>query len=527
MTHLELPPLNPVPENISDYVERLLHSATRPPGLGEWLLELIKSSGHLSLGDDMRWRLLCMIWLTAEYDIEQGWPYLMWLNQGEPVIAEHLSDILHEAANDFLCHPQLAAWIANAQDERLINFFEPYRNIPSASRLPTLLRRLMSQRQPTAFDEAIEMWLTDYCAYLAVEGSPYMRRWQLLTVAWYAARYNPTDGLTYLRRLSQSAPTLPMSDNKLLMDTADELNVTPALIQAIADCPEPAVKQMLQDFGHPNLELFVETLLQQPPDFAYLENSVTHAPTDAQTFNHYRDILNQAGISRQTANLLDLACGPLAPLTVMFGGLGYNILGVDLYIPPAYWPVSFIQRLWRGKYVKAWQAATDDYYQTLSRVSGIKVDWKKVNIGLVDLTRLPQTDRSFEGVLCNQYLQHAPDVAGVLAEAARVLKPNGLFVADIRPYPALTGAFLPPDIDPAWAHLRADDVGVPPNTILNQWWEADYRAALEKQFTIEQWLTEQDEFAQTRLTPEIQAELAAYEADELTRQQVIIVARKK
>ena len=96
---LTLPPLTTVPDNIEEQLRHLLQ-APREVGLEEWLFELIKASGHLSTPDNLRWRVISMIWLAAEFDVDKAWPYLMWLNTGQPVISEHLAEILSEAAND-------------------------------------------------------------------------------------------------------------------------------------------------------------------------------------------------------------------------------------------------------------------------------------------------------------------------------------------------------------------------------------------------------------------------------------------
>jgi hypothetical protein len=65
-----------------------------------------------------------------------------------------------------------------------------------------------------------------------------------------------------------------------------------------------------------------------------------------------------------------------------------------------------------------------------------------------------------------------------------------------------------------------------PTLLLNQWREDQFRTAVEQHFVIEQWLTEQNEAALAQLTPEIKAELSAYLPEELTRKNVVIVARK-
>lgn len=45
-----------------------------------------------------------------------------------------------------------------------------------------------------------------------------------------------------------------------------------------------------------------------------------------------------------------------------------------------------------------------------------------------DATRLPVRDESFDVVFCNSLLEHVPEWSKVVAEAARVLRPGGLFV---------------------------------------------------------------------------------------------------
>jgi SAM-dependent methyltransferase len=300
-------------------------------------------------------------------------------------------------------------------------------------------------------------------------------------------------------------------------------------MQWLAACPEAAVKTMLQDFGHPDLPTFAAAIFQQPPDYQHLTDSVRYAEADAETFRRTIKLLEQAGVSLKNAPLLDLACGPLAAQTLLFNSAGYKIVGADLHIPPAYLPTaSLAQRLFqRGKYVKAWETATTPYYQALAQYSGLKLKWKGVKIELADLTRLPFPDRSFEVVVCLNHLHHAPDVESLLAEAVRVLQPGGVLVANIVPYPALTGAFSADGASP-WSHLRHPINAPQPNSvILNRWRERQYRLAFEKFFQVEQWQAEANPNAMAQLTPTVRAELADYDEAELTCQQVVVIARKR
>jgi SAM-dependent methyltransferase len=516
----DLPTLHPIPEDISDQLRRLLLTPN-DPALKTWLLELIKNSGHLSNTDDLRWRLLCVIWL-AQFDVDEAWPYLMWLNMNEPVMQDHLNEILAEAVNDFDCHVLLANWVASAQDQRLISFFSEFRNVPALPKLPALFNQLLAR--PTA-PEA-EVWMAAFCRDTAQDTPPHLRRWHLLAAVWYATCFDPTTGLTYLQAISNGAETLSSTDNELLTNTASEINGVTAMIQWIAACPDPAVKTMLKEFGHPDLMAFTETTLQHSPNYDHLVDAAGQAPIDAQTFKRNVTILEKVGLELNTVKILDLACGPLAPQTLLFNSAGYSTTGVDLQIPPAYLPLPGL-KFWlkRSRHSKAWQSATAAYYQALAQQARLKLTWKRVKIELADLTRLQFPDNSFQVVLCNNYLQHAPDVDSLLAEAARVLQSDGLLLADIRPYPALTGAFQTLESTPAWDHLRHNFYD--PSLPLNQWRESQYRATFETYFSIEQWLTEQDEEAVTQLTPEIRAEFANFSAEELTRQEVIVLARKK
>lgn len=521
---LTLPSLTTIPADIEDEVRRLMQ-APREPGLAEWLFELIKASGHLSTPDNLRWRVISMVWLAAEFDPEKAWPYLMWLNSGQPVISEHLAELLSDAADDLDCHVELANWIAQAKDERLATFFSGFQHIPAHYTMPRLVRRLLAR--PTAPE--VGVWLAAYCRDTAGNTSLNLRPWRLLTAAWYATCFDPAAGLAQLRELSQGEPVLSAADNKMLTDLAGELNCVTAVIQWLAHCPDPAVKTMLKEFGHPDLAAFTAAIFQQPPHYEHLADSVRYAEADVQAFKGTLKMLEQAGVSLKTAKLLDLACGPLATQTLLFNSAGGKVTGADLHIPPAYLPAaSLAQRLFqRGKYVKAWETATAPYYQALAQHSGLKLRWNGLKIELADLTRLPFPEGSFEGVICFNHLQHAPDVESLLAEAARVLKPEGVLVAGIVPYPALNGAFSPDGAQP-WSHLRHSDNSNQPYfpVILNQWRESQYQDAFEKLFRVEVWESEQDPQALAKLTPDMRAELAGYAEAELTRQRVSVVARK-
>lgn len=520
---LTLPPLASIPPNIDEQLRELLQQPYQP-ALGEWLFDLIKASGHLSTPNHLRWRVVCLVWLAVEFDLDKVWPYLMWLNTGQPVLAEHLAELLNEGANDLDCHVQLVNWMARAKDERLVTFFGDFYPLPARYVMPGLVKHLLDQ--PTAPETGV--WLAAYCRETAGNQSLPLRPWRLLTVAWYAACFDSVVGANYLREFSGGEAMLAPVDNKILTDMANELNCLASMQQWIAACPDPAVKTILKDFGHPDLKSYVAAIFQQPPHYQHLADSANQAGTDAQLFKRASHLLEETGLNRKTAKILDLACGPLAGQTLLFNSAGYNIIGVDMYIPPAYLPLpGFKQWFQRGKYVKAWQEATAPYYQALVRQIDLKLKWNGVKIELADLTRLKFPAGSFEAVICLNHLHQAPDVEGLLAEAARVLKPGGVLIAQLKPYASLSGAFSP-DNPHSWSHLRPAAEVFPPNSTvsLNQWREPQHRAALEKFFRLEQWQTEQDDQAVAQLTPEIRSELGDYSEAELTRRQIMVLARK-
>jgi SAM-dependent methyltransferase len=289
---------------------------------------------------------------------------------------------------------------------------------------------------------------------------------------------------------------------------------------------------MLSDFGHPDIPALVYTIFDNPPDYDYLAEAAAQAPIDAHRFKRFETMLNEAALSPKTTRILDLACGPLATQALLFNSLGYQAAGADEQIPPAYLPLSGIRQWFkRRKHIKAWQAATLPYYQQLAQETGMKLKWNNLKLEMADLTRLPFPDAGFEVVICANYLQHAPNVDSLLLEVVRVLKPGGLFLAEIRPYTALNGDFGLAGAAEPWGHLRPGRVlKLDGSLIFNQWREAQFRASLETHFNLDQWLAEQDDEAQARLTPEIKAKLtdnADYSDEELTRKQVLVLGRKK
>ncbi|MEM7035287.1 MAG: methyltransferase domain-containing protein, partial [Chloroflexota bacterium] len=375
----------------------------------------------------------------------------------------------------------------------------------------------------------LKPWLANFCHHTVNQVSPYIRPWHLYASVWYGTCFDGDAAQQYLTPFCTSDKKLTVEANTTLMSLSQQLNNTTQVIQWIAACPDQAIKTILSEFGHPDLAVIPANTFNGEPDYTPLNDRISRAKSDAAHFAQFQSLCQEIGLTKDDA-MLDLACGPLATQAHLFHSAGYQMCGADIDIPPAYIPRSGIkQRLKRGKFVKAWQNATKNYYDELARETGLMLQWRKLKIHLADLRRLPFPDHHFKAILCSQFLQHAPDVEGVLGEIQRVLAPGGIVIVDIIPYTSFQGGFLSNPASP-WQHLRIlpSSEAMKKHSIypLNKWLEPQYQTAIEAYFTIEHWQTEQDEAAKSQLTSDIAQELEHYSEEALTRSRVIVVARK-
>lgn len=111
-------------------------------------------------------------------------------------------------------------------------------------------------------------------------------------------------------------------------------------------------------------------------------------------------LIKQHGQDLRQVRLLDIGCGG-GVLTEEFARLGCQVTGIDIS------PKSI------------------DVAQAHAAANGLSIDYR-VGSG----TQLPFDDNRFEAVSCCDVLEHIPDWKQVIAEAARVLVPGGLFLFD-------------------------------------------------------------------------------------------------
>ena len=218
--------------------------------------------------------------------------------------------------------------------------------------------------------------------------------------------------------------------------------------------------------------------------------------------------------------VLDLANGRLRPQYTLLKAAGQHVAGIDRVNQPAH----------------HW---TDQAYRAARRIFTWKLGVKpeaaaRQTLLCGDVAYLPFPGNYFDLITSVAAFEHFLHVPLVVAEMARVLRPGGLAWIGIHPFTAISGGHnvtlteiplrrLPPGIA-AWDHLRQRQLPCP--VPLNEWRIAQYGATFAQHFEILKNYCASRE-GEDLLTPELEAELAAYTRDELTCLGYIILARKR
>ena len=217
--------------------------------------------------------------------------------------------------------------------------------------------------------------------------------------------------------------------------------------------------------------------------------------------------------------VLDLANGRLRPQYALLAAAGHAVHGIDLCNRPGRGLGDMGYAVARGLYGLHIPRA-----RTQSRAEGLTCG---------DVTTLPYPDNAFDLITSVAAFEHFLDVPAAVAEMRRVLRPGGVAWVRIHPFTCPSGGHnvslteiplvhLPPGVD-AWDHLRGRRL--PPYIPLNGWRIGQYAAAFAAELEILGQRCAMREGAHL-LTPAVQAELAAYTADELTCGSYVILARK-
>jgi SAM-dependent methyltransferase len=223
---------------------------------------------------------------------------------------------------------------------------------------------------------------------------------------------------------------------------------------------------------------------------------------------------------KRSRRVLDLANGRLQPQCALLRAEGYRTFGVDR-----------VNRSPQGLTGRGDQLARWIYRRHIPQPGPLLAPH-----GLIgsDVESLPFRDESFDFITSVAAFEHFRNVPRVLEEMRRVLRKGGLAWIRIHLFTSISGGHnvniseiplrhIPAGVDP-WDHLRRRKrlISVP----LNEWRRDQYLEAFGRYFEIVKHYCagrEGEEF----LTPAIEAELSAYDRDELTCGAYVIVARRR
>lgn len=239
--------------------------------------------------------------------------------------------------------------------------------------------------------------------------------------------------------------------------------------------------------------------------------------------------------------VLDLGCGKTFWLTLLLASDGADALGVDTEVTEPRRTVGKYLHLFRAN---GWERAlrtlvwdvlfASRYYRQLGDAFGKPLRFEDVRLAAIDGSRLPAGDASLDCIVSHEVLEHVEPLRDVLREVRRTLKPDGLAYLYVHHFTSLSGghhiAWKHPDsapsrVVPPWDHLRQQRFAHVPSW-LNQVRAREYRALIEEQLEIVawHWLPREGE---ALLTPQIRAELAGYDEDELLHKGFIVIARPR
>lgn len=124
------------------------------------------------------------------------------------------------------------------------------------------------------------------------------------------------------------------------------------------------------------------------------------ATVNPARFGYFREVLGRCGVDPSGVPVLDVGCGG-GLLAEEFARLGFRVTGVD----PSERSLATAREHAAG--------------------SGLAIDYHRA-VG----EELPFPDASFDVVYCCDVLEHVADLDRVVSEAARALRPGGLYLYD-------------------------------------------------------------------------------------------------
>ena len=257
----------------------------------------------------------------------------------------------------------------------------------------------------------------------------------------------------------------------------------------------------------------------------------------AEHARFHRAFLEYAGDLRGR-RVLDLGCGKTFWLTLLLASDGADAIGVDTEVTDA--------RRSSGKYLRLLRTNGAErmlrtlmwdllfarpYYRRLAVEYGGELRFDRVNVLQTDGGRLPVPDQSLDWVVSHEVLEHVRDLAEVIRELKRALKPDGRTYLYVHHFTSLSGghhiAWKHPDTSPSrtvppWDHLRGRRFTHIPSW-LNGVRAHEYRRLIERELEILEWRWLPRE-GESLLTPEVRVELKDYSEDELLHKGFIVIA---
>jgi SAM-dependent methyltransferase len=242
--------------------------------------------------------------------------------------------------------------------------------------------------------------------------------------------------------------------------------------------------------------------------------------------------------------MLDVGCGPNAPMTVLLHSARANVIGIDEYIGHrwglGFQPQRYLAYLREAGAFKTLRKALGElaydrhYYVTLAQTVGFSLREQGIDLRQMRAEELQFDDRSFDVIHSNATWEHLRDVRLANEEIARCLRPGGIAYIEIHLFASLSGGHdLPWEVPgrtelagvTPWQHLRNADWKPP--VYLNRLREQQYRQLFEDTPTLEivDWKTEFIE-GEALVTEPLLEELSGYSRQELTKRSVIAILRK-
>ena len=239
--------------------------------------------------------------------------------------------------------------------------------------------------------------------------------------------------------------------------------------------------------------------------------------------------------------VLDVGCGKSFWLSLLLNSRGADVTGIDTEIVEPgfgfgkYRRIAARNGVERALRTLVWEVVfARPYYKALADVAPFPLRFEGLDFESTMGDRFDIEHDTFDLAVSHEVFEHIKDVASVVEELRRVLRPHGRTYIYIHNFTSLSGghhiAWKYPDTEPSrivppWDHLRKRlYVDIP--SWVNGMREHEYRDIFQQYFEIEDWFSIGNE-GEALLTPEIEEELAAYSRHELLSKGFVIVGRPR